>query len=151
MTEPPFVGRYRASPTSAMRRPRACLASKLPGGLGQPSGPTTGVCLQWLDGRGRRRAKACRIRRAKSPPSADGSTAPRTEIAAVERREAPASPATEARQDGRLVRRSVLHSLGVRGRKRGRPAYPAPQTTGAIPHGCLKIECARPQSCRPCW
>ena len=32
-----------------MRRP-ACVASQArPGGLGEPSGPTTGACLQWLD------------------------------------------------------------------------------------------------------
>jgi hypothetical protein len=32
-----------------MRRLRPCLASTAPGRLGQPSGPTTRVCLQWLD------------------------------------------------------------------------------------------------------
>src|SRR5436305_13554659 len=35
-----------------MRRARTCLASTDSGGLGEPSGPTTGLCLQWLDGTG---------------------------------------------------------------------------------------------------
>src|ERR1700754_2189308 len=35
-----------------MRRPRTCLASTDPGGLGEPSEPTTRLCLQWLDGTG---------------------------------------------------------------------------------------------------
>src|SRR5947209_6581216 len=35
-----------------MRRPRTCLASTHSGGLGEPSVPTTGRCLQWLDGTG---------------------------------------------------------------------------------------------------
>src|ERR1700712_6046002 len=35
-----------------MRRPRTCLASTDSGGLGEPSVPTTGRCLQWLDGTG---------------------------------------------------------------------------------------------------
>ena len=44
----------------AARRPRAGFAGRLSGGPGQPSGPTTRVCLQWLDGAGRRAAKAAR-------------------------------------------------------------------------------------------
>src|ERR1700709_2278987 len=42
-----------------MRRPRPCLASVDPGGLGYPSVPTTGRCLQWLDETGEGWAKAC--------------------------------------------------------------------------------------------
>jgi hypothetical protein len=30
-----------------------------PGGLGEPSGPTMRLCLQWLDGAGEGWAKAC--------------------------------------------------------------------------------------------
>jgi hypothetical protein len=36
-----------------VRRPRLCLASTVPGGLGSPSAPTTGGCPQGLDGTGR--------------------------------------------------------------------------------------------------
>ena len=62
MMEPPFEGRYRVNPTSAMRRPRAGFASLPPGGPGQPSVPTTRdrPSVGWTR-RGRRRAKACRI------------------------------------------------------------------------------------------
>src|ERR1700740_390342 len=42
-----------------MRRPRTCLASADSGGLGEPSVPTTGRCLKWLDGTGEGWAKAC--------------------------------------------------------------------------------------------
>jgi hypothetical protein len=45
-----------------VRRPRLCLAHTGPGGLGQPSVPTTWGCLRWLDGEGRTRAEACGIR-----------------------------------------------------------------------------------------
>ena len=70
---------------SGMRRPRARFAALLPGGPGQPSGPTTGVCLQWLDGAGCAGAKAPPIREAPLKgvlPSRNGRTAPGTEIAA---------------------------------------------------------------------
>ena len=74
------------------RRPRMCLASASPGGLGQPSVPTTWDCLRWLDGEGRTRAEARGIRGVKSPPSDPGSAVPRTQIAAVGRRKATRSP-----------------------------------------------------------
>src|ERR1700750_1781616 len=35
-----------------MWRPRLCFANADPGGLGEPSVPTTRRCLQWLDGAG---------------------------------------------------------------------------------------------------
>ena len=55
-----------------------------------------------------------------------------TEIAAVERREAPAFSKGNAARRKDPVRRLALHSLGLkpRGEKR-RPAYPAPQRIGA--------------------
>ena len=68
-----------------MRRPRIGFAGQFPGGPGQPSGPTTGVCLQWLDGAGCAGAKAPPIWKAllkRALPSRNGSTAPGTEIAA---------------------------------------------------------------------
>jgi hypothetical protein len=49
----------RGNPDWSMWRPRLCLASMDPGGLGEPSGPTTRLCLQWLDGAGEGWAKAC--------------------------------------------------------------------------------------------
>ena len=70
---------------SGMRRPRIGFAGQFPGGPGQPSGPTTGVCLQWLDGAGCAGAKAPPIREAPLKgvlPSRNGRTAPGTEIAA---------------------------------------------------------------------
>ena len=58
----------------------------------------------------------------------------------MERREAPAFLATGTRQDGRLVRHSVLHPLVfARGRK-GKTACPGPQRIRAKTLGCLKIE-----------
>ena len=42
-----------------MRRPRLCFANADPGGLGEPSVPTTGRCLKWLDETGEGWAKAC--------------------------------------------------------------------------------------------
>src|SRR3954471_12400977 len=73
---------------SGVRRPRLCLAHTGPGGLGQPSVPTTWGCLQWLEGEGRTRGEARGIRGVKSPPSDPGSAVPRTQTAAVERRKA---------------------------------------------------------------
>ncbi len=35
-----------------MRRPWAGIANRHSGGLGSPSGPTTGLCLYWLDAAG---------------------------------------------------------------------------------------------------
>ncbi len=54
----------------------------------------------------------------------------------MERREAPAFLATGARQDGRLVRHSVLHPLGLSEGEKGKTAYPAPQRTGAMTRAC---------------
>ena len=51
----------------------------------------------------------------------------------MERREAPAFLATGTRQDGRLMRRSALHSLGLCPREaKGKTAYPGPQKIGAV-------------------
>ena len=73
-----------------------------PGGPGQPSVPTTRdrPSVGWTR-RGRRRAKACRIGGPRGPRRRPEATAPGTEIAAMERREAPAFLATGTRQDGK--------------------------------------------------
>ena len=80
------------------RRLRAGLVTPPPGGPGQPSGPTTRVCLQWLDvagGEGRREPPGW-----KGPPAfpvARPEARPTgTEIAAMERR-----TATRFRQSAR--------------------------------------------------
>ena len=108
-----------------MRRLRAGLVTPPPGGLGSPSGPTTRDCLRWLD--------AARTKGGESRPDQGLSQKPTpgprpearprgTEIAAVERREAPASFTRRTRQDGRLVRRLALHSLGLGPREKEGPA-----------------------------
>jgi len=72
------------------RRPRADLSIRAREALGCPSAPTTRGCLQWLDGRRRRRAKARRMGAPKRAPGrrpearVQGQKSPR-----VERREAP--------------------------------------------------------------
>ena len=114
-----------------------------------------GAALTGWTRRGRRRAKACRIGGPARAPSASGSYGPGDRKAAMERREAPAFLARGARQDGRLVRHSVLHPLALReGEKLGpaqagrTTAYPAPQRIRAAKLGCLKIESGRESSLR---
>src|ERR1700684_1783170 len=51
------VFRRRSERRSRPRRPRARLVTWHPGGLGSPSAPTTGSCLQWLHGWRRRGRK----------------------------------------------------------------------------------------------
>jgi hypothetical protein len=79
-----------------------------------------------------------------------------TEIAAMERREAPAFLARGVRQDGRLVRHSVLHPLAFREGEKLVPAqagrttaYPAPQRIRALALGCLKFESGRRHTADP--
>jgi len=86
------------------RRPRAGLVTPLPGGPGQPSGPTMRACLKWLDVVATKGGGSRPDRRAEIPAgSLPGSTAPGTEIAAkVERRTAthplaPDAPAARRR------------------------------------------------------
>jgi hypothetical protein len=54
----PVNGRGR-EPKVWMRCPRPCLARTAPGGPGSPSGPTTGVCLRWLDEDRTNRGETC--------------------------------------------------------------------------------------------
>jgi hypothetical protein len=68
------------------RRPLLRLASVAPGGLGSPSAGITTGCLQWLDAARMKGGESCPDRAGRSPPSAPGSTAPGTEIAAMERK-----------------------------------------------------------------
>jgi hypothetical protein len=58
---------------------------------------------------------------AEGPPSAPGSTAPGTEIAAMERRKAPAFSMRERGKTEDWVRRSALHPLGFFRGERRRP------------------------------
>ena len=124
-----------------MRRPRAGFASLPPGGPGQPSVPTTRDCpsVGWTR-RGRRWAKACRIGLSQKPPGpASGSYGPGDRKAAMERREAPAFLARGARQDGRLVRHSVLYPLAFSARRKKEDGLPgAAQITRARTRALLE-------------
>ena len=107
-----------------MRRPRIGFAGQFPGGPGQPSGPTTGVCLQWLDGAGCAGAKAPPIREAPLKgvlPSRNGRTAPGTEIAAGG---APGGvfPRSQGERERSQAFRAVFGSLR---RPRKPPRFPA--------------------------
>ena len=61
-----------------MRRLRAGLVTPPPGGLGSPSVPTKGDCLEWLDAVRTKGGESRLDQGAKSFPSAPGSTAPGT-------------------------------------------------------------------------
>jgi hypothetical protein len=141
MVEPPFEGRYRVNPASAMRRPRVCLARIRPGGPGQPSAPTTWGCLARLHAARTKAGESLPDRVSQKPlGSAPGSYGPGDRKAAMERREAPAFSKESA------ARRKTGAPLGApsplfRG-ARGRQATPAPrQRIRAMTCGCcLKIE-----------
>jgi hypothetical protein len=129
--------------------PRAAASQAPPGRPGSPPAGTTAGCLQWLDEDGRRvgesrpdqwASRPVRARKCGSRKPVSTAATPSGAKAAMERREAPAFPATEARQDGRLVRRSALHPLGFARGRQGRTASPGPQRTRAMTLGCLTIE-----------
>jgi len=74
-----FRGRFHEASCQrgGMRRLRSCFASTAPGRPGQPSDPTTWVCLQWLDGGRTNAGESLRDRAGrKALLSAPGSTAP---------------------------------------------------------------------------
>ena len=103
-----FEGRLRrrSQRRSGMRRPRAGLVSRHPGGRGHPSAPTTRGCLRWLDAVGLKAGGSPpdkRRQRRRPPP---GSTGPRTKTAAVERREAP-SPDRKGEGDASQASRAA--------------------------------------------
>jgi hypothetical protein len=103
-----------------MRRPRARLVPSHPGGLGQPSGPTMGICLEWLDAVRMKAGESRPDRGPRRASSAPGSTAPGTEKPRVERREAPL----------RSQRRGHASHQGVSG---GSPAAREVSQTSAFP------------------
>src|SRR3954470_4800966 len=51
------LGRGGVTQAGRMRRPRLWFAPTDSGGPGKPTGPTTGLCLEWLDGAGARGRK----------------------------------------------------------------------------------------------
>ena len=101
-----------------------------PGGPGQPSAPTTWGCLQWLDAARTKAGESLPDRGPSRAPSAPGSYGPGDRKAAMERREAPAFSKKGTRQDGRLVRRSVLHPLDFARRKKEDGLPGAAKNTG---------------------
>ena len=68
--------------SSVVRRLRAGLVTPHSGGLGKLSGPTMGLCLEWLDAVRMKAGVSLPDRGPRRDPSAPGSTAPGTEIAA---------------------------------------------------------------------
>ncbi len=68
--------------SSVVRRLRAGLVTPHSGGLGSLSVPTTGDCLEWLDAVRMKAGESLPDRGPRRDPSAPGSTAPGTEIAA---------------------------------------------------------------------
>lgn len=112
---------------SRMRRPRACLARTLPGGLGSPSGPTTGARLERLDAGRVKGGESCPDRGGENLPG-PGSTVPgtqrrrrarrreaaarsRADLATTQRLSAPRSPSIgEADHGEPTLRRIVARS-----------------------------------------
>ena len=124
-----------------MRRPRAGLANLHSGGPGQPSGPTMGVCLQWLDAAGTKGGGSHPDggpERLSFPPGSYGAG---DRKAAMERREAPAFLATGARQDGKTGAPLGAPFPRLRGREQGKTADPGPLKNtggGALANGLFE-------------
>ena len=72
------------------------LVTLAPGGLGEPSGPTTGVCLEWLDAVRMKAGESWPDREGTSPPCAPGSYGPGDRKAAggAPEGDAPAKPSS---------------------------------------------------------
>jgi hypothetical protein len=135
--EPPFVGRYRASPTSAMRRPRAGTnVPPHPGGAGAPPGTTMSPCEELADG-GRLgrpgRLQGAVTQKGSPPEEPSGTPRARAESAARRRKEnaargAPRGAVHRQRcthvRNGRAAWRASPSRL-PRGKK-GKAAYPGP-------------------------
>ena len=107
----PFEGALmrRHGKRDRMRRPRAGFANLFSGGPGQPSGPTTRVCLEWLDEAGsegwRKPPARGREERPASPTRKYGA---RDRKAAMARRKAP-RVARMRRVSLRTVRQTARH------------------------------------------
>ena len=97
-----------------VRRPRACVASTHPGGVGAPPGTTKGACQELAYYPGPKCPEGCAARR-------------RNENAVMERREAPAFSKGNAalKDNGRAARRSIPLAFFA-GDGKGKTAYPAP-------------------------
>jgi len=128
-----------------MRRPRAGLVTPHPGGPGEPSGLTTGVCLQWLH--------VAPTKAGESPPDSDAQKAsvgrrearPRSAIASGEDtfRRRVGWPRRPLREPRKLSRFPALRSprSGEWTLRLGMTAHPAPQRTRAAERW-LRWECA---------
>jgi hypothetical protein len=131
-----------------VRRLRAGLVTPLPGGLGSPSVPIMGDCLEWLDAARTKGGESCPDRGGRSPPvrarklRPRGQKSPRWSAAG---RASFAKDAHAARRElnGCASRRSIPSVLqrdtSNARRKPGEvTAYPAPQRIRAMALGCLK-------------
>ena len=116
-----------------VRRPRAGFVTPPPGDPGPPSAPTKRGCLQWLHAARTKAERKLAGSGARKVPSAPGRMTPGTEIAAMERREAPASWQQDVRLDGTTGAPLGAPSPRVsRGGRNGNTAYPAPQRIRAM-------------------
>jgi hypothetical protein len=154
-------GRRRAIPgLRPMRRPRVCLASRLPGGAGAPPGGTTAPRQELADGRAagakapaKSRTKSAARRRSwgspwRSPRGAPGGAAPGPSI--PERECLTSVPRRVSRKDlprGAPAPRRLpaLHSPHVVREGKGKRTRACPGPTSrirAMTYGCLTFEYA---------
>jgi hypothetical protein len=91
-----------------MRRLRAGFVTPLPGGLGQPSVPTKGDCLEWLDAAWTKGGESCPDQGGRSLPVRARKHGPGDRKAAWSAERRPRSPQWSAATDD-LVRRLALH------------------------------------------
>ena len=119
-----------------MRRPRACLAHTSSGRLGSASGPTTWLCLQWLDadrmkaGESQPDRGACRARPVPEARS------PRPKSPRMERREATRFPSHGKRNNTFAPRGAPCPSPFQGARLKAHLA----RSARANARGCLKFE-----------
>src|ERR1035437_5768731 len=119
-----------------VRRLRAGLVTPLPGGLGSPSVPIMGDCLEWLDAARTKGGESCPDRGGRSPPV-------RARKLRTRGQKSPRWSAAGRELNGCASRRSIPSALqrGTRSARR-KPGevtvYPEPQRIRAMALGCLK-------------
>ena len=120
------------------RRPRADLSIRAREALGCPSAPTTRGCLQWLDGRRRRRTKARQMGAPKRAPGrrpearVQGQKSPR-----VERPGGAFSGSQRRRRRLRTVSRAAF-TPAAQGSDRKGPAFPGAPLPSPFPREQLR-------------
>ena len=108
-------------------------SSSRPGGSGSSSGPTTWLCLQWLDADRMKAGESLPDRRRKRP-SCPGSTIPPPKIAATVRRKAMRDAGLSTRQACRFA---SLHPLRLSAFR------PLIQARGIVGRGGVRDACGR--------